>query len=100
MIDLTHGVVHIHEAIDRNTGDAGKTNTRNTRRVPIRPNVAPLLRALIDEVGEGERLFGWPLRIMLRAGHDHFSTTEPYIREAENPLGVVRRILSKLRADS
>ena len=58
-IDLEHGVVHIHEAIDRNTGDAGKTKTRKTRRVPIAPNVAPLLRAFIDEVGDG----GTPLRL-------------------------------------
>ena len=132
--------IHIHRRVDRvrKRGKVKSTKTGVSRRIPIEPNLYPLLRTLHDEVsGKGKvipampspgmlsrklrhylekagvsraELFAgdetreaitfhdlratgitWmaargddPLRIKQRAGHSSFSTTEGYIREAEN----------------
>jgi integrase len=53
-VDLERGVVHIHKSVDRKTGDVKTTKTKMTRRVPIEPSLAPLLRAMHDETkGQG-----------------------------------------------
>src|ERR1019366_6178193 len=82
-----------------------------SRKLPIEPELRPLLKALSKERA-GKRVFHMPsagvlssklkhyieragitwaaasgddaLRIMQRAGHSSFSTTQIYIREAEN----------------
>ncbi len=136
-IELERGVIHIHRAIDRSRdGETKATKTDTPRRFSLEAQVAPLLRAMHDEVGgagpvtwmprhrdlaEGLRTYlevagikraelfktdatrkaitfhdlratgiTWmairgdePLRIMQRAGHDDFDTTQRYIREAE-----------------
>jgi hypothetical protein len=135
-VDLEHGVVQINKAIDRETGNVKSTTSGETRRIPIEPELRPLLERLYEE-RTGERvlwmpsnedravmlrqhlaqadvkradLFAYnerqkhvtfhdlratgitwmavrgddPLRIKQRAGHAGFSTTEMYIREAEN----------------
>ena len=51
-VDLEHGVIHVHRAIDR-TGAGGKeTKTNNPRRIPIEPALLPLLEAMRDESAE------------------------------------------------
>jgi integrase len=42
-VDLDHGVIHIHRAIDRSNGAVKETKTNNPRRIPIEPNLLPLL---------------------------------------------------------
>jgi integrase len=138
-VDLEHGVIHVTKSIDAETHKVKSTKTGATRRVPIEPQLRPLLQRLRNErtSTSGERalwlpdredravllrehlraagveraeLFAndvgrkhitfhdlratgitWaavrgddPLRIKQRAGHKAFSTTEVYIREAEN----------------
>ncbi len=139
--------VSVHQALDMRTGEAKATKTGITRKVPIRPELAPLLEAMRDESGGEGRVIqnthankeaehGFPpledlaatlrahlhragvdradlfadrattkrltfydlratgitwevlartehVRIMQRAGHRNFSTTQGYIREAE-----------------
>lgn len=140
-VDLERGIAHIHESMNRYTGETKSTKTGVTRRIPIEGELLPLLKAMRDEMGGPKatgRLFTWaakdrklsrqmqrclrlagvkradlfaddesrkpmtfhdlratgitwaavrgdePLRIKQRAGHATFSTTEGYIREAEN----------------
>ena len=135
-VDLEHRVIHINKAVDRATNLVKSTKSGDTRRLPIEPNLLPLLRALkaestgprcfwmpddedraiklrqhifVARLGRAELLTSdahrkhivfhdlratgitWmavrgddPLRIKQRAGHRSFSTTEGYIREAEN----------------
>jgi integrase len=135
-VDLEHSVIQITKAIDRKTGLPKSTKSGETRRIPIEPNLLPVLRRLMatktktrllwmpkdDERATKLRehlqaagvtrpdLFlndahrkhltfhdlratgiTWaaargddPLRIKQRAGHSGFTTTEGYIREAEN----------------
>ena len=135
-VDLEHGVIQINKAIDRETGKVKSTKSGESRRIPIEPELRPLLERLHQE-RTGERVLWmpdnedravllrqhlaqaevkradlfvdndrqkhvtfhdlratgitWmavrgddPLRIKQRAGHSSFSTTEMYIREAEN----------------
>jgi integrase len=148
-VQLEHGYVHVHQALDIRTGRVKPTKTGITRKVPIRPTLRPLLVAMSKEMnakgrvvqhthdnqGEGHA-HGMPpledlaatlrvhllragvtrsdlhdeqsttkrvtfydlratgitwevldstehVRIMQRAGHRNFSTTQGYIREAE-----------------
>lgn len=141
-IDLDHGAVHVHQSIDRRTGNLSTTKTEAARRVPIDAALLPLLEAMLGESGGVGRVLAtaatdrklsrqlrrclqlagvtraelfaddasarstrkpmtfhdlratgitWcavrgdaPLTIMQRAGHRSFSTTQGYIREAEN----------------
>ncbi|AUX33194.1 uncharacterized protein SOCE836_053480 [Sorangium cellulosum] len=49
-VDLAHRTIHIHRAVDRDHGGAMKeTKTNNPRRIPIEPNIMPLLEALVAE---------------------------------------------------
>jgi integrase len=45
-VDLEHGVIQINKAIDRETGRVKSTKSGETRRIPIEPNIAPLLERL------------------------------------------------------
>jgi integrase len=141
-VDLEHGVIHITKSVDRETRKVKSTKTGTTRRIPIEPELAPLLRRLHaarkQATGRNANRVLWmpdhedraillrqhlqtagvwrtelfasdahrkhitfhdlratgitwcavrgddPLRIKQRAGHKAFSTTEVYIREAEN----------------
>ena len=137
-VDLERRVVRMHRSADRDTGEKKPTKTSAARRVPIEPELVPLLQAMHDEAeGKGRVLaidetdrklsrqlqrclkladvtradlttsdatrkamtfhdlratgITWcavrgddPLKIKQRAGHATFSTTEGYIREAEN----------------
>jgi integrase len=137
-VDLDRRVVHIHSAVDRDTGKTHSTKTSVARRVPIEPMLLPVLQAMHQEVKGRGRILAidatdrklsrqlqrcltlakvkrrelyitdatrramtfhdlratgiiWcavrgddPLKIKQRAGHSTFSTTEVYIREAEN----------------
>ncbi len=136
-IDLAHGTVHIHRAVDRDRGVVKETKGNTPRRFAIEPALRELLRAMHDASGgvgrvfdpwplvkaQAEQLRGYlreagvdraelfaddatrknmtfhdlratgvtwmavrgdePLKIKHRAGHQTFSTTEGYIREAE-----------------
>jgi hypothetical protein len=50
-IDLEHGRVHIHRAIDRDTGEIRETKGAEVREFSIEPTLLPLLRAMHDESG-------------------------------------------------
>lgn len=139
--------VSVHQALDMRTGDAKPTKTGITRKVPIRPELALLLEAMLAESGGEGRVIqnthankdaehGFPpledlaatlrahlkragvdradlfadrattkrltfydlratgitwevlagtdhVRVMQRAGHRNFSTTQGYVREAD-----------------
>src|SRR5690606_11272519 len=45
-VDVDHGIVHVHQAADRITGETKSTKSRAARRVPIEPTLLPLLREL------------------------------------------------------
>ena len=51
-VDLEHGTIHVHKSIDRvRKSDVGSTKTETARRVPIEPELLPLLRVLRDRAG-------------------------------------------------
>lgn len=54
-VDLEHQVVHIHRSIDRQTGELKETKTNNPRRVPVEPNLMPLLRQIVKEARAEKR---------------------------------------------
>lgn len=141
-VDLEHGTMHVHQAIDRRTGKVKPTKTGESRRLALEPEVLPLVRLLVELARAEKRPqlvrlpcregpsglatmlrkylrragveraelytsdatrknitfhdlratgITWaavrgddPLKIKARAGHSTFSTTEGYIREAEN----------------
>ena len=140
-VNLEHRVISITKAVDKGTRIVTSTKSKVSRRVPIEPNLLPLLQALYEERDTSEdadRTVMWmpnhderaiklrehlkrakveranlhlndarhkhltfhdlratgitwaavrgddPLKIKQRAGHATFTTTEGYIREAEN----------------
>src|SRR5262245_15676176 len=40
-VDLEHGTIHVHRAVDRHTGEVKETKGRKARKVPIHPNLLP-----------------------------------------------------------
>jgi len=56
-IDLERGIAHIHESIDGTSGELKETKTGLTRRLPIEPNLLPLLHAMKRE--GIDTLFEW-----------------------------------------
>jgi integrase len=60
-VDLDHGTIHIHRSIDRvRKRQAGATKTDTARRIPIEPELLPLLRAMHAEAGGKGRVFNMP----------------------------------------
>jgi len=55
-VDLDHGIVHIHETADRKSGARKPTKSKASRKVPIEPTLAPLLRQMHEERDGGERV--------------------------------------------
>jgi integrase len=47
-VDLEHNIIHVTKSIDRRTGKPKSTKTGETRRIPIDPNLRPLLQAIHD----------------------------------------------------
>jgi integrase len=79
-VDLTHGIVHVHRALDRSRpGLAKATKTGTARRFRIEPALLPLLAAMHRAAGGEGRVFP-PLKLtgrseklrafLLRAGVD------------------------------
>ncbi len=141
-IDLSHASVHMHRARDAGTGEIHETKGNRPRRVPIHPNVLPLVCSLVARAGGKGLLWRefppWKDRagqlrmylaragitrrelldrsatekpmtfhdlratgitweavagtdaqkILARAGHSDFTTTQIYIRMAESVRGV------------
>ncbi len=50
-VDLVHGTIHVHRAIDRYRGQVKATKTSVPRRIPIEPNLYPLLEVMHRESG-------------------------------------------------
>jgi integrase len=50
-VDLEHGTIHIHRALDRETGKTKATKTKHPRRFSIEPALLPLLKAMHKESG-------------------------------------------------
>lgn len=61
-VDLEHRTVHIHRSIDRDKDELKEVKTNSPRRIPIEPNLLPLLFELVmDARAEGrERLVEMP----------------------------------------
>jgi integrase len=59
-VDLEHGSIHITKAVDRRTGKVGLTKSGDTRRIPIEPELMPLLRRLHKERPDGDRMVWLP----------------------------------------
>ena len=61
-LDLVHGSVHIHQAVDRSSesGEVKCVKTGAPRRIQLEPAVVPLLRALAEEAGGRGRLVHMP----------------------------------------
>ncbi len=55
-VNLEHGYVSIHRAVDLRTGDVKPTKTKHTRKVPIPLALRPLLERLIKEAPAAGRL--------------------------------------------
>lgn len=142
-VDLERGVLHVHRAVDVR-GKLKATKTGTARRLPIEPELLPLLKVMHEESGGRGRVVPWmpsthnlssslrkqlraaglareelfvegdatrkpmtfhdlrstgctwmalrrddPLKIMQRAGHSDFKTTQLYVREAENLMTLV-----------
>lgn len=136
-VDLERGIIHVHQAADRETGEVRETKTGITRRFALERGIVPALRAMHAEAkGQGRvflvmppredgaaylrtclgyagvtraELFArtktqrpvvfhdlrasyltWlavrgdePIKIMQRAGHTSFATTQGYVRAGE-----------------
>ncbi len=52
-VHLEQRYAHIHRAIDQRTGTIKPTKTNTTRKIPVRPELLPLLEALHAENGSG-----------------------------------------------
>lgn len=50
-IDFASDSIYVHKAMQRGTGTIGLTKTESSRKVPIEPNLLPLLLAMRDEAG-------------------------------------------------
>ncbi len=57
-IDLQKGIVHLHVAMDYDTGQTKTLKGRESRRFNLEPNVLPLLERLLLEANGAERV--WP----------------------------------------
>jgi integrase len=55
-VDLEHAIAHIHQAVDRTKGGVKLTKTGVARRLPIEPNLLPLLRVMRAERGTRARV--------------------------------------------
>lgn len=60
-VDLENGTILVHEQIDRD-GQRRNTKTKRTRRIPIEPNLMPLLRVMHREVGGRGPVVTYPIR--------------------------------------
>jgi integrase len=58
-VDLEHRRIHIHRAIERVGGEVKETKTNRPRRIPIEPNLVPLLEAL-ERDGKGPHVIDMP----------------------------------------
>jgi hypothetical protein len=52
--DLKRGVVHMHQAVERYSGEAKGTKTKSARRFSVEPAILPLLLAMRATVGDAE----------------------------------------------
>jgi hypothetical protein len=55
-VDLEHRRISISKQVDRNTGKLRPTKTKRTRTVDIEPALLPLVKALVEQAGEGRLL--------------------------------------------
>ncbi|MDB4932457.1 MAG: hypothetical protein JWM10_4941 [Myxococcaceae bacterium] len=56
-VDLEHGTVHVHRAVDADTGETRETKGRAARRFQVEPALLPLLRAMRAEAPDALRVF-------------------------------------------
>jgi integrase len=66
-VDVEHGVLHIHGAVDRvrSPGDVKSTKTKLSRRIPIEPTLLPLLQAMHTECDGAGSVIALPSAGML-----------------------------------
>ncbi len=61
-VDLEHGTIHVHRSHDRKSDRTKATKTDTARRIPIEPQLRPLLVAMRKEAG-GDKAKGAIVRI-------------------------------------
>jgi integrase len=60
-VDLVHGYVLIHQAVDSDTGEVKSTKTKDVRKVPIERELLPLLEKMhAQSKGEGRVVIAMP----------------------------------------
>jgi len=71
-VDLRHGVVLIHRAVNRKSKGREEKSTKGmaSRRIPLEPSVAPLLAAVVAARGKG-RLFDLPISKLAQSVRKH-----------------------------
>jgi integrase len=56
-VDLERGTLLVHVQRDRRTGERRETKTNRSRRIPIEPEILPLLKAMRAQAPRHERVF-------------------------------------------
>jgi integrase len=59
-VDLEHGVIHVTKSVNRKTSEVTSTKSGEGRRIPIEPNLYPMLKRLESEKGEQASVFWLP----------------------------------------
>ncbi len=88
-VDLDHATVFVHQAKDRNTGEAKSTKGKSSRRIPLHPNLLPLLYHLRGLTGGKGRVL---------ANMPHQSEFSDSLRQALIDAGCDRRSLHQSTA--
>ena len=72
-VDLEHATVHVHRSIDRvrNKGKVKSTKSAVARRIPIEPELLPLMRVLVAET-RGTCIFKMPSAGVLSSKLKHY----------------------------
>ncbi len=71
-VDLEHATVHVHRSVDRvrNKGKVKSTKSAVARRIPIEPELVPLMRVLVAETQN--RIFKMPSAGVLSSKLKHY----------------------------
>jgi integrase len=82
-VDLEHGSIHVHQALERESGELVPTKGMQNRRVPIEAELRPLLEAMHKEAaGEAKRATGLLFPVYPVAEHTARSLRD-WLRRAE-----------------
>jgi len=94
-VDLVHGILHVHQAVERRSRATNGTKTGRARRVTIEPALMPLLERLFKE-SKARRAKGDQRVVQLPPRSDLAKTLRMHLDRA----GVRRRELHEMSATS